>query len=428
MALHADYSTMSHVGPPNVDNGTMRANSRENLNNELIFNMAIVLSQLSAFFFILIPRSVKASLRLILVSLTLPGFAQNLSWTAARIGQIWFRGPYFSNEVECKVVLFLSQLGILGGQTSVMGLTLNNFLAVSRPILFRRWMTTAKTFICVACVWSFWIVVNIADIGTRSNSKTPCVPITATSSYVLITEALVILLTTVTVAILNLKIVIKFWLKFKVYPIKTETSSNRAIIQMIGVNSSSLILNMASESITATTSGNTIVTHGSISKTSAVLQNQETLHPNKDASRFPPTPCDQSFLSQPSNTISPDSAQNVSERRVKTPSQPASTNELSKTRLLFVSSQRQSRIRKMGVTLIILTIWNAIGYIPFMACSILSVAQKEGGLSGNFRLFNEVVGTIVRLCIIGNTFIYAWRFINWKNICSQFNSRRVNLP
>lgn len=365
------------------------------------------------------------------MSLSLPGFIQNFSWAVVRVETLWFREPLMAREFGCKSLLFLTQLAVLCGQTTVCGLTLNNYLAVSHPISFKRWMTPRKTFACVACVWVVWSLVNVSNVLTLAGSDKPCLPLVIASKYILLIEALVILLTTVTVASLNLRMVIQFWGKFKVHPVSSEMNGSVR-------NPDPPTDYLESPSVAAEKSqGSTVfsiaeeVSCVSPAKTSLASSNlTDTKSCKKMKRRFFSGLCVQLQLKKPEQPSGPDSNKTKLEKQVRfnavspehLPGRPPRLAVRPRGR----RGRAQSRVRKMAVTLVVLTVWNSIGYLPFMVCLILAVADRDDDvLTEDFKALSDIGGTIIRVATIGNTFIYAWRFIGWKSVCSSMKSRCV---
>lgn len=422
----SDPESFDHNSTTSHNNAKPAHTDKDAIIRDLTFNSVTCIFHLVAFLFILIPRSVKPSLRIFLMSLSIPGFLQNFAWAIVRIDTLAFRGPLISTEIGCKCLLFVTSLAILCCQTTVSGLTLNNYLAVSRPIVFKRLATPRKTLACVTLVWCFWILVNIIDTLTVADKRKPCLPLVAMSLPMLLTLVLVILFTTLAVAALNLKLVIQFRGKFKVHP--TDTGLKNTIRDTdihIDYPSHALELTHVKDgpSVYFIIDDKTPSFVSSTQKYFTANNNESIPHNNKQTQLchcFPKIKT--SFSLQERIKYPTADEDDKPERHARFNAacpERASTTVKSKQALRMCKGPAQSRVRSMAVTLVVLTVWNSVGYLPFMACLIMAASKRDSDLPQVVKSVNDIAGTVMRLATIGNTFIYAWRFIRWRALCSQ---------
>lgn len=426
MIINSDNDTFNEVFNETINNGTVKLSETTDSVGDLIFNLAIITFQLVTFIFILVPKSVKVSLKIFLMSLTLPGFLQNCSWAALRVANIWFRGPLLANEVGCTLLLIVTHLGSLNSQTAIAGITVNNYVAVTHPVLFKRWVTPCKTGIAIAGIWCFWIIVTVlATTITKVDSKKPCLPMVVSSYFIMLVIGLVILITAITVAYLNLKLAIQFWGKFKIYPVNPGDVRTDAEKHMSYLNPNNNFSEMPSSS--SVFSVDDLIKSRASSVITVSVKKRGSMSDTQEYSRKEALPT--LSLQLPDNTSSviiPGDNSKLSGKQVHFEADVAETSSAKprrKNQMRSHQRKRQLRDRNLALTLIMLTIWNSIGYLPYMVMLLLSVKQREGTLSANSKSLSEVNGIIVRVAVIGNTFIYAWRFINWRSVCSALNNR-----
>lgn len=89
------------------------------------------------------------------------------------------------------------------------------------------------------------------------------------------------------------------------------------------------------------------------------------------------------------------------------------------TKLNIYQSRRQAKLRKLSISLCIITLWSCFLNFPNFVCTILSVSRDtdKGREELDKSDFNMISTTLLLINCLCNPFIYAWRFVDWSHVC-----------
>lgn len=355
---------------------------------DLLSNVAIFVFQLLAFAVVLLFGRVQTALKISLVCLIAPDFVNNCSWSAFRVSCIWFRGAPLNSDVECKLLLIVSHLSMLCSHSAITIINIKNYLAVMRPIFFNRWMTTWKMTIITLVSWCFCAVISITETMATVDSKRWCF---RTPYCMTLTMNVVILATTITVAYLNVNLAIPFWGTCRICLGRSRNDSEKAD--------------------NVVDSQNNEVTFSDIPSSSGVFSVSDNSN---------------QFRDNTSQGVYPNNKSEIACKQVFSEDTTVGKTIKHQHRALRNHRRRsgtQARHRSLTITLIILTVWHSLGYLPFMTVKSMTAGQPEIGAPKTLSLLNTATNRIRRVCTFGNTFLYVWRFVRWRSVCASLNKR-----